>query len=156
MCLAGLIASSASGSAVSAEALEPAPVEAAESTLITDLPSFWLDGVRDKVRPIKMELVVNHYDPSWNILWVDVKGNLGYLKGASNLPIRSGDRILVEGTVIPVNGISAETVRITVLEHTDGPQPIEVGGKLSEFAALKAQEVTFEATFDREQTSGTD
>ena len=154
--MAVFIAASAPGFAVSAEAQEPASVEAAEATLITDLPSFWLDGVRDMVRPIKMELVVNHYDPSWNILWVDVKGTLGYLKGTPKLPIRSGDRILVEGTVIPVNGISAETVRITVLEHTDGSQPIEVGGKLSEFARLKAQEVTFEATFDREQISGTD
>ena len=150
------IAAWEAGFALNVQAQNSVPVPSAESTLITDLPTFWLEGVRDKVRPIKMEVLVNYYDPSWNILWVDAKGELGYLKGASKLPIQSGDRILVEGTVIPVNGISADTAIVTVLEHDKRSPPVEAGGKLSDFAQFKGRVVTFEAILDREQISNGD
>jgi PAS domain S-box-containing protein len=140
------------GLVLPARAQEPAKPEAAE-VVITDLPSYWQTGARDRARPIKMEALVNYYDGGWNHLWVDVKGELGYLRGATKLPIQSGDRILIEGTVIPSNGISADTAKITVLEHNVRRSPLEVAGQLSEYSRLKSQFVTFEATFDREQTS---
>lgn len=103
-----------------------------------------------------MELLVNYYDGGWNHLWVEVKGELGYLKAATKLPIQSGDRILIEGKVISSKGLSSETATITVLEHGVLSRPLAVDDRLSDFARLKAHRVTFDATFDRESVSDGD
>ena len=138
---------------LSLPAQNPVTIPSGAAIVVTDLPGYWLAGAREIARPIKMEAVVNYYDGGWNHLWVDVKDEFGYLKSATPLPIRSGDRILIEGTVIPATGISADTVKITVLAHNVAHPALEAGGKLSEYSRFKSQIVTFEATFDREQIS---
>jgi len=133
-----------------------AEVQSPAVRIITDLPSYWLEGVRDNVRPIKMEMVVNYYDRGWNHMWVEVNGEGGYLRCDTKLQIQFGDRVLVEGTVVPSKGISADTAKITVLEHNVKNVPLVVDGQLSDFTRLKARKVSFEATFDRETTSDGD
>ena len=117
-------------------------------TPITDLTGFWLEEARDKVRPIKLEMVVNYYDGGWDHMWVNVNRENGYLQCATKLPIRSRDRILVEGTVIPSKGISSDTAKITILERDVRQTPLLADGQLSLYAQLKAKVVSFEATFD--------
>ena len=131
--------------AVPSRAQEKAATTAPSSEIVTDLASFWMDGAREKVRQIKMEVYVNYYDPAWNLLWAEVNGDCGYLFCATKMPIRSGDKFLIEGTVIPEKGLSANTAKITVLERDGSREPLEVAGQLSDAVRLKARLVTFDA-----------
>ena len=105
---AGLFAARATG--------QPTNPEAGE--VITQHTDYWKDGVRDEARPIRMEMTVLTYDPSWGGAWVMVDGVPGYIptRGAE-LPIRPGDRVLVEGTVVPNLGFSPDQLRFTFLER---------------------------------------
>ena len=137
--------------AITSPAQTPATPQSATAPLITNLSEFWLSSMRDSICPIKMEMVVNFYDGAWNNMWVEVNGEAGFIPCTTKLPIRSRDRILVEGTVIPAKGLSAETAKITILERDLKLIPLSADGQLSLDTQLKYKVVSFEATFDKAQ-----
>ncbi|GAB5559923.1 MAG: hypothetical protein SynsKO_15700 [Synoicihabitans sp.] len=73
---------------------------------ITRIADFWLlSGTeRESPVPLRLELEVLFYDPAWNVLQVRDESVSEYVLPSEILPIRTGDRVTVEGFTAPSPG----------------------------------------------------
>lgn len=118
---------------------------------IDSFDEYWRSGVRDQSRPIAAEIEVSYYDPEWKNLWGKIDGITGYMHCATTLPIKSFDRIRIDGTVIPDRGISTDTSTITVLQSGIAMEATDAVGRLSDFNQLKSQLVTCDVLVGEER-----
>ncbi|MFT3783430.1 MAG: response regulator [Nibricoccus sp.] len=92
--------------------------QAAEPQIITTINGLWTLSDAEKITPqrIKLDLFVSYYDPEWNLLWGECDGAPGYIQAAPvPLPIKSGQRYLIEGKVVQSKGLSPDLVTFTPL-----------------------------------------
>ncbi len=110
--------------------------------VITTGGEFWnlSDAEKQKSHPVRMELIVYYYDSQWKLLWGESAGQGCYLpmRGRA-LPIQSGQRIRLEGTVMPAEGFAGELVTATVLADNALPAPMPLAGRVGDFAQLDAR-----------------
>ncbi len=132
------------------------PAEAPLAESITSFSEYWRNGVRTLARPIRMEMTIDYYDGNWNHFWAHYNGELGYMPCKGPMPLRSRDRVLIEGTVVPQQGLSAETLKITVLEHDVPPAPMQANFQLADFVKFQSHVVTFDATLDQQRIEPAD
>ncbi len=125
-------------------------------TLITSYAEYWKEGVRREVRPIRMEVVVTYYDPAWRNFWGMVDGAPGFMFSRSVFPITAGDRVLIEGTVVPRRGLEADRVKVTVLERHVPVPALDARGHLNDFDRLKEKVVMCEGLVDQQQVTDND
>ncbi len=104
---------------------------------------------RQQRHPIRIELVAYYYDPSWRLLWGECNGAYSYWPVTGMpLPLRSGQRVRIEGTVIPAQGI--ENVKVTVLKDQAMPEPLPTRGALDDVAKFDARWATLEGYIIRQ------
>src|SRR6478735_12534456 len=123
--------------------LAPIVSRAAEVALapgtITGIAGFWElnDAEKQKPHPVRMELIVYYYDPAWSLLYGEVDGAPSYLpvRGRA-MPIKNGQKVLIEGTVVPATGFDSDYVKVTVLAEGLLPEPTRTAGRLKDFTAL--------------------
>ncbi|HVU33032.1 MAG TPA: ATP-binding protein [Opitutaceae bacterium] len=108
---------------------------------------------RNERYPVRLTLRVFYYDPYWNLLWAESEGLGCYLpvRGVP-LPLRSGDDVLIEGTVIPARGFDAADLKITELAHGHWSVPLATRGALTDVARFDARWVTIEGYVCRQLT----
>ena len=103
---------------------------------------FWTLSADDKKRPmpLRMEMAVYYYDPGWSVLYAEVDGACSYMpvRGRS-LPIKNGQKVLVEGSVIQSFGFDGDLVKVTVLAEGALPEPVRTAGLLNDIAAIRAR-----------------
>ena len=133
-----------------------APTEVSSPDPITSFPDYWKNGVRTLARPIRMEMVIDYYDGSWNHLWAHAGNDNGYMPCSTAMPFRSRDRVLLEGTVIPQKGLSADTLKITILERDVAPAAMQANYQLADFMKFQSHVVTFDATLDQQRLDPSD
>ncbi|PTY07430.1 hypothetical protein DB347_09010 [Opitutaceae bacterium EW11] len=121
---------------------------AAQPDVITTFSSYWKVGSRDVVRPIHVEMLVSYYDPTWGHIWGSIGDEVGYVRGARDLPIRSGDRVRIEGSCLARTGIQSDLVKITALEHDVRIQALDANRQISDWGRFRSRIVTFDAIFD--------
>ena len=118
------------------------PTEQVRLPVITNIAEFWTLSEADKKRPVpvKMDLIVYYYDAAWSILYGEVGGAPSYLpvRGRA-LPIKSGQRVLLEGTVIQANGFDGALVKATVLAEGSLPEPVLAAGRLKDIIGLRGR-----------------
>ena len=103
----------------------PPPVEVT-GDMITTAVDFWRlpDTEKSKRHPVRLEFTVYYHDPSWQLLWGRNEDVSTFLRLSSvRETLRPGQRILIEGSVFPANGLTIEDERVTLLP---GGQPVEV------------------------------
>src|SRR5690606_4168460 len=74
---------------------------------------------------------------------------LGFLPVAAGVPIRSGDRVLIEGIVTPPNPLYANSATYTILERGVVETPIDARGRAGEYQALKGHVGTVRVVLTR-------
>lgn len=120
----------------------PTPAEPAAPMVISTVRDFWTLSDADKKQPLplKMELIVYYYDPGWSVLYAEVAGAASYfpVRGPV-LPIKSGQKILLEGTVVQSAGLDGDRVKATVLAEGLLPEPVRTAGRLQDTAALRGR-----------------
>ncbi len=100
---------------------------------------------RDRLHPLDMELTVYYYDPAWKLIWGQSAGGTAYLPlRGETLPIRSGQRVRLQGQIIPAEGLDGGRLKATVLEANAMPEPLPTAGRVGDYAALDAQWVEME------------
>ncbi len=114
--------------------------------LLTTANEFWAMPSAEKanVYPIRMEVTVGYYDPFWHLLWVQSGGALKYIPCADGLPIASGQRIRIEGTVQPLHGLSSRTATFTILAENQWIEPAVTAGQIDNLARFDTHMVTVE------------
>ncbi|HUL55144.1 MAG TPA: ATP-binding protein [Opitutaceae bacterium] len=135
-------------------AAEPADAAGAEE-VITSVRQFWqIPPERaQQARRVRFEMVVAYYDPMWNLLWAESDDGISYvLCGPQSLPIRSGQRILIDGRMSLAAGLSLAQATVQVLAENQplGPVGWSFRGTAAEAARLPSQWVEVEGFVNRQ------
>ena len=130
---------------------QPGPLAAppaAAPAAITSLDQFWESrhSRPNERQTIDVELVATYYDPVWNLLWTS-QGDLRFfvpIAAGPPLPLRSGQRVRITGTVLPAAGFFTPDLTVTVLEENGWPVPKETAGALAQLDRFDADYVRVE------------
>lgn len=124
------------------------PAAALAPTTLTSVGEFWTyRHYKPRERQaVQFEFVVSFYDPTWNMLWGMENGAPFFLPSVAGrpLPLKSGQRVRLTGSVVPEAGISPEEVQVTVLADNAWPTPRPAEGKLARADQLDAGWTTLE------------
>jgi signal transduction histidine kinase/CheY-like chemotaxis protein len=101
---------------------------------------------------VRLDLLVYFYDPAWKAVWGRAGGSDDYLSlGDRVFPIRSGQRILVEGSTIPARGMVVEDAQVTLLADVVPLAPIPTDGRIGDVERFQRHFVTVDGLVDRQQ-----
>lgn len=120
-------------------ALRAQPAPPHTSGPILSAGEIWTvpEPLRKTSFPVKMEFTANYYDAAWHLLWGEDGGGCFFLPITANpLAIRSGQRVRVEGTVVPADGLDGPQLKITVLQRDAWAEPRPTAGRVDDVAAL--------------------
>ena len=126
---------------------------------ITDITEIWTLPAVEKTRaqPVRIEGRISYFDPEFSMVWIEQNGVGTYLQLASDPPpLRTGERVQIEGKITPNNGLSAKEVTIRVLEEDAPILPLDTRGRINDLTAFHARIVTTEGYVDSQQTNGPD
>lgn len=118
------------------------------ATTITNVSQFWnYRHHKPKERQgLRLEFVANYYDPEWNILWGTQDDAAFFLPVVPGhpLPLSSGQRVRLTGSVVPEVGIVGGEVECTVLAENAWPAPRSIAGRIAQSDQFDARWVTLE------------
>lgn len=145
------------GACITAIAFATPRIDAAgenERPLITDPDAVWTMPLelRGLVHRCRFEGRVNFADQLWKNMWIEGPYGARYVQLAGrDLPLRSGDQVVIEGTLIPARGLDGETVSVTVLGSGAPVEPLPTTGRFADIASFTRRVVTTEAYIDDQQ-----
>lgn len=124
-----------------------APAAFAEPATITTVGEFWNvpQADRQKEHPLRMDLIAYFYDPQWRLLYGETEGTASYLpvRGPA-MPIKSGQKVRLEGTVIPAEGIDGGRIKTTLLAERQMPPPLPIAGRMQDLVSFNGRWVLIE------------
>ncbi|MDQ5977362.1 MAG: two-component system, cell cycle sensor histidine kinase and response regulator CckA [Verrucomicrobiota bacterium] len=115
--------------------------------VVTTAGDFWTvsDAERQLPHRLQMEVVVYYYDPAWKLLYGQTGALSSYLPVTGKaLPIKAGQKVRLEGTVIPAYGIDGSRTVTTVLAEDQLPAPVPAAGRLGDLGVLNGHLVLLE------------
>ncbi len=109
-------------------------------------------ALRSIAHPLKLEGRISYVDRRWRHLWLERDGLGTYLPLSANPPpLEQGQRVAIEGTIVPAEGLDAGRVLVRVLAAFDPVQPIDTTGRIDHIATLSNRIVTAHAYVDAQQ-----
>ena len=121
---------------------------------ITDPVQIWPLSNEEKsvAHPIRFEGRVSFVDPKWRHLWLERDGLGEYIVLSVNPPpLRQGQRVRIEGTLVPFKGLDASAVTVTVLQADEPATALSAMDRLSDVEALNNRIVAIQAYVDGER-----
>ncbi len=115
--------------------------------IISNAQVFLRLSEADKQKPqqVRFEMLVYYYDPFWQLMWGECENTASFLPVRGEpLPIKPGQRVRLEGMVLPARGILRNEVTVTVLEENALPPPQPTQGELAASPKFDAQWVALE------------
>ncbi len=136
--------------------LWPAPGLSAGETppAITDLQDVWkLSSVeKNRPQPLRVEGRISYFDPGFSMLWLEQNGVATYLLLDSDPPpLKTGERVLIEGKLTPNKGLCAKDVAVRVLEEDVPVVPLDTRGRINDLAAFHGRISMTEGFVDSQQ-----
>ncbi|EDY84080.1 PAS fold family [Verrucomicrobiia bacterium DG1235] len=123
--------------------------------LINSFQDFWNaaqdEQLRHKAHRFEVGFDVLFYSPEWNLLWAASDGVGNYIPVVTDhhFEFASGNRVLVQGSMIPSQGLDADRVLVSILDENSYHKPIDINGKLSETRQHDLKYVRINAYVDR-------
>jgi signal transduction histidine kinase/CheY-like chemotaxis protein len=101
---------------------------------------------------VRLEMLVYYYDPQWRGLWGRVSGADEYVDlGTKAFSIKPGQRILIEGSVLPATGqMVVDDPRVTVLAEGEPLEAVPTSGRIGETERFNRSIVLVEGLVDRQ------
>ncbi|HUL54364.1 MAG TPA: ATP-binding protein [Opitutaceae bacterium] len=122
--------------------------------IVTDPVQIWPMSTEMKsvAHRIRFEGRVSYYDVRWHNSWLETNGVGTYVKLSPAPPdLRAGQYVRIEGTMIPLKGLAADEVKVTVLKDYVPVEPLATKGRILDFNAWGAKIVTLDAYVDGQQ-----
>jgi signal transduction histidine kinase/CheY-like chemotaxis protein len=142
-----------SGRVGAADALQvPAPGAPVEA--ITDLSQILglSPEMKSVAHPIRLEGRVSYYDPPWGNSWIERDGVATYLSLSKSPPaLRSGQRVLIEGSLVPSKGLEADAVTVRILQEYEPVVPLDITGRIHEVGSFSGRMVSLVGYVDGQQ-----
>lgn len=119
--------------------------------VITDPAWIWAMPTVEKSRehPLRVEARVSYVDALWRLLWIEYGDVATFIQLApESPPLEDGQRVLIEGTIIPSKGLEASRARVTVLEEHVPIEPLPANGRINDITTLQSRIVAANAYVD--------
>jgi two-component system cell cycle sensor histidine kinase/response regulator CckA len=132
-----------------------AAAPAADLPLVTDPSLLWSMPTEQKAmkHPVRLEGRINYFDPGFKLLWMEKDGVSTFVQvSASPPPLRNGQRVVIEGTMVPNRGLEASEVTVRVLHEREPIEPLATRGRINDLELLHSRMVVAEAYVDSQQT----
>lgn len=129
-------------------------VEGGADPTITNPDVIWqmTNEERRRAYPLRLEGRVNYYDAPWGGLWFESDGQGRYIRLTGNPPVlRNGQRVRIEGSFVPAQGLAADRVRVTVLADYEPVTPVPTAGRINEVRTFDRKIVVTEGYVDEQQ-----
>ncbi len=136
-------------------AAEAAPAEPP----LTNPAQVWMltPEQKDVVHRIQFEGRVSYSERRWRHLWLERDGAGEYLQLSPTPPeLRQGQRVRLEGTLVPNVGLEAARVHVEVLRAYEPIEPLEATARIHDLTAFTSRVVTVEAYVDGQQLNDDD
>ena len=129
------------------------PADSVRPTLTDPVQLFGLpQELKTVAHPIRFEGRVSYYDPRWKMSWLERDGVSTYiLLGAHPPALAIGQRVLIEGQIIPDKGLSADLVTVNVLREFEPIEPLITTGRFGETTSFNSRVVVAEGFVDSQQ-----
>jgi len=127
---------------------------AAEPALITDPSWIWAMPTEGKAlrHPLRIEGRVNYFESGFKLFWLERNGVSTYIQVSATPPaLRDGQYVVIEGSIIPNQGLNAADVKVSVLQEYVSVEPIDTQGRINDLEALAGQIVRVEGYVDTQQ-----
>ncbi|MGA2555372.1 MAG: hypothetical protein ABSG04_03775 [Verrucomicrobiota bacterium] len=125
----------------------------ASPLLLTNISEIWgvTGPAAQQPQRIRAEAVIVFYDVDWTVAFGLCEGKLTYLPiGTSKLPLKTGQRILIDGWVVPQReAFSWDKTKITVLEENVPLRVIPVTSLRTNTQEINRQLVSVEGLIDQ-------
>ena len=148
---AGVLAASAF--ALDAPAGDPATAESV-TPVITNPADIWAlsPEEKDRVHPIRLEGRVDYFDAAWKLCWISRGGAGTYIQLSAAAPaMRAGQRVRIEGSILPAKGLEAARARVVVLSDYEPAEPLPTAGRINDLDQLDSRMVTVEGYVNSQQ-----
>jgi two-component system, cell cycle sensor histidine kinase and response regulator CckA len=122
-------------------------------TVITNFEQIWqmTEAETKEWHRIRMEYVVYYYDPLWKAMWGRCREADSYLSvGSKPFPIKPRQRILVEGFILPANGMMVDEPAVTILAENVPVEVLSTRGDVGNAQRFNKRLVTVEGYVDRQ------
>ena len=140
----------ASGRGLPADAPTPPP-PAGSVQLITNLLQVrQIPAEQESIaHPLRVEGRVSYYDPRFKLFWLEQNGAGIYLQLSSSPPaMRTGQHVVVEGSLVPDEGLSAAAVTVRVIQEYEPIVPLDTKGRIREIDTYGSRIVTADGYVD--------
>ncbi|MDX2185884.1 MAG: ATP-binding protein [Opitutaceae bacterium] len=117
--------------------------------VVRSIGEYWKKESESEV-DVDLTLLVNYYDPTWKHLWVQEGDEVGYLSVGNYLPLKSGDRVRIRGTLWPQLGFLSTGVVFERLEENVRVKPISIVNAI-DARHQNARIAVMEGIFDSER-----
>ena len=121
--------------------------------VVTNFEQIWqmTEAETKEWHRLRMEYVVYYYDPLWQAMWGRCGEADSYLSvGSKPFPIKPGQKILVEGLILPAAGMNVDEPRVTVLAETAPVEVLSTAGEIGNSQRFNKRLVTVEGYVDRQ------
>jgi PAS domain S-box-containing protein len=129
------------------------PEEAASRLTVNSLAEVWSvpDHFREQPHWLSAEEVVAYYDRDWNLAFFWNGETIVYAEGLSNHLLTPGQRVRLEGWVLPHRNVQLKDLSSVTIVGSDAlPPPLEATHRLQRADQLSDKIVTFEALVIRQ------
>ncbi len=101
---------------------------------------------------VRWEGRVSYYDPLFRMLWLEHDHVGTYVPIPAPLAgLRTGQRVLIEGVMIPAKGLTADSVKVTVLQAREPVELLDTKGRINDANTLHGRIVRLEGYVDSQQ-----
>jgi signal transduction histidine kinase/ActR/RegA family two-component response regulator len=131
-------------------AAESAPAKPAVPA-VTDPADIWSMPTSEKTiaHPLHIEGRVSYYDRGFKLFWIE-RNDAGVYILLSDAPpaLQTGQYVTIDGTIIPSQGLRADSVTVHVLQENAPITPLASKGRINDLTALNSRIVTTEGYVD--------
>ena len=122
---------------------------------ITDPATVWSMPTDEKAQahPLKIQGRVSYYDSTYKLFWIERDDHIGTYVQLSGKPpaMRTGQYVVIEGTIAPNIGLNADDVTVRVIEENAPVTPLETGGRINDLNTLGGRIVNVDGFVDSQQ-----
>lgn len=102
--------------------------------------------------PLRIEGRVNYFDAGFKMLWLERDGASVYIQLSASPPaLRNGQYVVIEGSIIPNQGLNATEVKVSVVMEKAPIEPLNTRGRINDLVALGSRIVQAEGYVDSQQ-----
>ena len=118
---------------------------------ITDPADIWSMPTNEKTiaHSLHIEGRVSYYDPGFKLFWIERNDAGVYiLLSTAPPPLKTGQYVMIDGTITPSLGLRADSVVVRVLQENAPVTPLASAGRINDLTALNSRIVTAEGYVD--------